>query len=106
MKRYEFVEEALVEYEEAISYYEQASPGLGSSFVLYVERSLAFMLDFPEMGPLVADVPAELGVRRRLIRRFGVELVYRISDEVVVVLALFHGKRRPGYWKGRLNAPR
>ncbi len=106
MKRYEFVEEALAEYEEAILYYEQASPGLGSSFGLYVERVLAFMLDFPEMGPPVADVPPELGIRHRFIRRFGVEIVYRIDDDVVVVLALFHGKRRPGYWKDRLKTLR
>lgn len=71
-----------------------------------IDAVLAFMLDFPEMGPLVEDVPPELGVHRQLVRRFGVELIYRISGDVVVVLALFHGKRRPGYWTDRLRSLR
>jgi hypothetical protein len=30
-------------------------------------------------------------------------LVYRLRDDVVEVLAVAHGKRRPGYWQSRLQ---
>jgi len=72
-------------------------------FAHEVERVLALTLEFPDMGAPVADTPPELYVRRRLVRRFDVELDYLVSDDTLVVLALFHCKRRPGYWKERLQ---
>jgi toxin ParE1/3/4 len=102
MKRYQFLSAALEEYEDAIVYYERMRSGLGASFILDVERVLAQALEFPEIGTPVADTPSELSVRRRLLRRFGVEIDYMLTGDTVVVLAVFHGKRRPGYWKHRL----
>ena len=68
-----------------------------------VDRVLSLMLELPAMGSPVADTPPELGVRRCLVRRFDVEIDYLVSDDTIVVLAVFHGKRRPGYWKDRLR---
>lgn len=99
VEEYRFIEEALVEYEDAIEYYERIQDGLGIIFVREVEESLALALEFPEMGTLVA----EPGVRRRILHRFGVELVYLVRANVLIVLAVFHGKRRPGYWRERLE---
>jgi hypothetical protein len=39
-----------------------------------VERVIALTLELPDMGALVADTPPELGARRRLVRRFDVEI--------------------------------
>ena len=103
MKRYRFLREALDEYEEAITYYERRRAGLGETFVRDVDRVIALTLEFPEMGAPVMNTPPDLSVRRQLVRRFGVELDYLVSDNVIVVLAVFHGKRRPGYWKERLE---
>jgi toxin ParE1/3/4 len=101
--RYRFLCEALQEYEDAVSYYESRRPGLGDTFVSEVERVIALTLEFPAMGAPVADTPPELGVRRRLVRRFDVEIDYLVSGEAIVILAVFHCKRRPGYWKDRLG---
>lgn len=68
MKRYRFLQEALVEYEDAIEYYESAQSGLGETFNRAVEEVIALTLEFPEMGSAVADTPAELNVRRRLVQ--------------------------------------
>jgi toxin ParE1/3/4 len=103
VKRYRFLREALEEYEDAVSYYERVRFGLGDTFVSEVERVIELTLEFPEMGTLVADTPPELGVRRRLVRRFDVEIDYLVSGDAIVVLAVFHCKRRPGYWKDRLR---
>ena len=64
---------------------------------------LALTMEFPEMGAPVADTPPELGIRRRLVRRFDVEIDYLVSDDAIVIIAVFHCKRRPGYWKDRLR---
>jgi plasmid stabilization system protein ParE len=103
VKGYEFLREALQEYEDAILYYELARPGLGDGFVREVEAALALTLEYPEIGTPVADTPPELKVRRQLIRRFGVEVDYMIESDTILVVALFHCKRRPGYWAQRLT---
>lgn len=103
MKRFRFLREALLEYEDAISYYEHARTGLGETFAREVDRIITLTLKFPEMGSPVSGTPPELYVRRQLLRRFGVEVDYLISGDDLVVLAVFHGKRRPGYWYDRLR---
>lgn len=103
MKRYRFLYEALVEYEDAIEYYERAQSGLGETFSRDVEEVIALTLEFPDMGSPVADTPPELNVRRRLVQRFGVEIDYLVVGEDLIVIAIFHCKRRPGYWRDRLD---
>jgi plasmid stabilization system protein ParE len=77
VKRYRFHREALDAYELAIAYYERARPGLGESFILEVDRVIALTLEFPESGAPAADTPPELGIRRRLVQRFSVEIDYQ-----------------------------
>jgi plasmid stabilization system protein ParE len=103
VKRYRFLEEALLEYEDAIEYYELAQAGLGDTFLRDVERVLALALEFPEIGARVRDTPPTLNVRRVLVRRFSVEVDYAVTAEELIVVAIFHGKRRPGYWRDRLR---
>lgn len=106
MTRYRFLREALSEYEDAIEYYERAQAGLGETFIHDVERVLAVTLEFPEIGSPVPDTPSELDVRRRIVQRFGVEIDYVVGDDEIVVIAMFHCKRRPGYWGDRLSKVR
>jgi plasmid stabilization system protein ParE len=46
------------------------------------------------------------GTRRFLLRRFPYSVIYRIEPAKIVIVAVAHGRRRPGYWKDRLEAPR
>lgn len=103
MKEHLFLDEALEEYEDAVVYYETLRLGLGASFILDFDQVIATTLEFPEIGAPIDGVPAELGVRRRVLQRFGVEVDYLVSDDTLVIIAVFHGRRRPGYWKDRLK---
>jgi len=49
---FRFLQEALVEYEDAIEYYERAQAGLGDTFIRDVEEVLALTLEFPHIGSL------------------------------------------------------
>jgi plasmid stabilization system protein ParE len=40
--------------------------------------------------------------RRYVFPRFPFSLVYRTRGDEVEVLAIAHGRRRPGYWRSRL----
>jgi toxin ParE1/3/4 len=103
VKEHRFLGEALEEYEDAVAYYEQLRPGLGASFILELDQVIAITLEFPEIGAPVDGAPVELGIRRRVLPRFGVEMDYVVSDDTLVIIAVFHGRRRPGYWKDRLK---
>jgi toxin ParE1/3/4 len=41
------------------------------------------------------------GTRKYLLRRFPYAVIYRVTDEAIEVVAVAHGRRRPGYWKTR-----
>ena len=41
------------------------------------------------------------GTRKFLLRRFPYGVVYRITKSAIQVIAVAHGRRRPGYWKSR-----
>ncbi|MFB6372821.1 MAG: type II toxin-antitoxin system RelE/ParE family toxin, partial [Bradymonadaceae bacterium] len=70
--------------------------GLGDDLVDEVERSLETLRHSPRIGtPLTGET------RRFSLRRFPFHLVYTIDADVLVIVALAHQRRKPGYWKDR-----
>lgn len=58
------------------------------------------MLELLETNPLVFQkVYGEK--RRAVIRRFGYNLIYKVVNGNVYVLAIMHGSRDPERWQGR-----
>ena len=81
---------------EAVAWYEAQRPGLGAEFLNEVERCIASVADRPE---LYAIVHGE--IRRVVTRRFPYSLYYRVRQDRIVVLAVFHGRRQPRIWQAR-----
>jgi plasmid stabilization system protein ParE len=98
VKRIEFHPEAHVEFLEAVVYYEGQASGLGTDYIALVERTLAHVQKFPEIGR-----PFGSRLRRIVIPRFPFGLLYRQEPDRIFVVAVMHLRRRPGYWrpKGR-----
>jgi toxin ParE1/3/4 len=94
--RYEFHPDADAELEEAALHYEARMAGLGKSFAAEVERTIALVREFPEAGSSVAPKR-----RRVLVARFPYSIVYRQEPNSIVIVAVAHQRRRPGYWRGR-----
>jgi toxin ParE1/3/4 len=91
------------EIDEAIDFYERARAGLGLEFL--DEVSVA-MRQLAEPGPecrAIDGLPAGLGVKRKLLRRFPYMIVFVELETAVRVVAVAHGARRPGYWRRRLG---
>jgi plasmid stabilization system protein ParE len=93
---YSFHPEAEAELEDASLFYESRMPGLGRFFAAEVERTIALIREFPDAGS-----PAVLPRRRVNVTRFPYSVVYRHDPDFVVILAVAHQRRRPGYWKRR-----
>jgi plasmid stabilization system protein ParE len=98
-------EDALRELREANEWYEdQGVPGKGRELVRLVDERIAEVARAPESFP---HDPKRSWARRARILRWPFSLVFTMSDsETVVVLAIAHGKRRPGYWAKRRRPTR
>jgi plasmid stabilization system protein ParE len=95
---------AASELEEAAIWYEGKAAGLGYALFEEVDRTVAFIAEFPEAG-------AALSLRQPMIRfrpvdRFPYSVVYLLMEGQVVVLAVAHQHRRPGYWRYRMRRHR
>jgi len=96
---YGFHPEARLEYREAAVFYETRRSGLGAAFTLEVEAAIHRVLEAPERWRVV-----EQDVRRCLTHTFPYGILYTIEAESILILAVMHLRRRPGYWRSRLSA--
>lgn len=96
MKRARFIAAAREEFLAEVMYYDEAQPGLGARFAAAVEEATARALAFPMAGS-----PASAGTRRVFLKGFPFSLFYRPEGDGIVVFAVAHYARRPGYWTDR-----
>ncbi len=83
----------------AAQYYEHQSVGLGTEFLTEVERTIAAISTYPNAAPKVKGE-----TRRRLLKRFPFGVLYAGTSDEVVIVAVMHLRRRPGYWEDRLHS--
>jgi hypothetical protein len=97
-ERVRFFLEASEELVDASNWYGRRSAVAETAFLHEVDVSIAAILDAPQRWPLYVD-----GTCRYVFRRFPFSVVYYVEDGIVLIVALAHDKRRPGYWRGRLS---
>jgi len=51
----------------------------------------------------VTGIDAPFEIRRAKLHRFPYHLFFSVRDEEVVVLAIAHERREPGYWSDRTD---
>lgn len=93
---YRFLPPAEEEMIEASDFYEGRSEGLGFEFLDDVQRTIDIVRDYPKIGRSIA---ADL--RRTVMLRFPFSIIYFEGQDEIVIIAVAHAKRRPGYWRGR-----
>ncbi len=94
-----FRPEARLEALRAQLWFEARSPGLGFEFARSLEAALALALRNPR-----AQRAIEFDCRRVVFRRFPYALIYRVRDQELLVVAVFHHRRKPGAWHGRIRS--
>ena len=95
---YRFLRPAEKEMIEAALFYENASSGLGGDFLDDVHRVINVLREHPQLGHAVGR-----GLRRTLLHRFPFSLIYSGEANEILVIAVAHQRRRPDYWKTRLE---
>jgi plasmid stabilization system protein ParE len=81
---------------EAFRWYSERSSSAANAFRSEVFAAIDSLAEDPTMWP--AD---DEGVRYYILRRFPYTIHYEIADASVIVLAVAHQRRRPGYWQER-----
>src|SRR6266852_5878020 len=94
---YRFLLPAEEEMTEASVFYEAATSGLGADFLDEVQRVINILREHSELGQ-----PVDRGLRRALLHRFPFSLIYSVEVDEVLIVAVAHQRRRPGYWKHRI----
>jgi toxin ParE1/3/4 len=89
---------AVEEIEHEVEYYDDRQLGLGNALEDEIDAALSLIVQFPEAAPKWKD-RSELRVA--VLDRFPFSLPYLFMANEVVVLALAHTSRRPGYWSRR-----
>ncbi|MDF7822387.1 type II toxin-antitoxin system RelE/ParE family toxin [Pontiellaceae bacterium B12227] len=92
----EFLEEAVLELADAALWYESKQPGLGRRFKMEVESVTRAIAE----NPLVQR-ELEGGYRRINCPVFPYYLPYFIRGNTIIIAAVAHERRTPGYWEHR-----
>ena len=95
--RYEFHPDALGEYREAALWYAEREALDARKFVASVEEAIARIVEAPQRWRVVDE-----DVRRCLTRVFPFGILYTIEADFLLIVAVMHFSRAPGYWKSRI----
>ena len=98
--KHRFHPAALAEYTAAAVWYGYDG---AYRFTGAVDHSVDEVCDLPNAW---AFWPGRTDVRHHVLRRFPYSVIYLVEAAEVVILAVAHQKRRPGYWLPRLGRRR
>jgi plasmid stabilization system protein ParE len=98
MKPFRFHPEARAEANAAFEYYWIKSPLAALNFDDELVAAYRALQKAPHLYAKYLH-----GTRRVLLHRYPYYVIFRELPDTIQVLAVAHGKRRPGYWKRRLK---
>jgi len=97
------LDEAEDELIEAEKWYERQRPGLGREFRTAIDEGMERLLKAPLAASPIVNLPPSISARRVLVKRFPYSIVFIEHGEDLWVVAFAHHRRRPGYWRQRLE---
>ncbi len=92
-----FLTPAQWEVNDAVQWYNEQRPGLGTEFLDQLDMAIRRVAAFPE-----SFTEIEGGLRRCVFSRFPYGLIYGIDKDTIVIVAVAHLHREPRYWADRL----
>jgi toxin ParE1/3/4 len=94
--RYIFHPAALTEYSEAVQYYANQRAEVAQGFINAIEDAIYRIRESPERYPVIDE-----DVCRCMTKRFPYGILYTIESDHILIIAVMHCSREPGYWKNR-----
>ena len=88
--------EAVLEAQAAYRWYRERNQTAADALLAELDRAVDLISEKPRQWPTYLH-----GTRHFLLRRFPFAVVYRELGDTVQIVAVAHGRRKPGYWKSR-----
>lgn len=101
MKPVRFLQEARLEFLADVVYYEQKERGLGERFRISVEAAVQLISNIPAAG-----ARWKYRTLRVFPKNFPYSIAYRNEDDEIIIFAVSHFRRKPGYWRQRAGEGR
>jgi plasmid stabilization system protein ParE len=96
-KRLRVHSHAQEEINEAFDWYFRRSPEAADAFLTEIGASLAQIASHPQLYSTYTK-----NTRRRVLSGFPYSVIFQLKDDIILVVAVAHAKRRPGYWRKRI----
>lgn len=95
-KRIEYHQGAIADVKSAVAWYQKRSRKAALDFIEDLHRAADTIREAPERWHLEKN-----NTRRFLLWRFPFAIIYSEYESPIMIWAVAHGSRRPGYWAGR-----
>ena len=92
----EFHPAAIAEARAAREWYAERSPVAALAFLAELDLAVERVVEAPSRWPQQTE-----GTRTYVMHRFPFLVIYRDLGNTIQILAVAHGRRRPGYWRYR-----
>ncbi len=93
-----FHPEAERELNSAVEHYEHIQPGLGLLFLEEAYAAVERICAYPQAWARLSKL-----TRRCLTQRFPYGVIYQLLNDQILILAVAHLNRIPGYWSERIK---
>lgn len=97
MRRFTILPQAELDVSDAAAWYEERREGLGDEFLDELDSVLQRVIKSPFQFPEI-----KVDVRRALLRRFPYSPYFRVTTEIVELIAVLHQHRDPRTWEKRI----
>ena len=105
MRSVRILDEAAEEAAEAAAWYESERPGLGTDFSEAIEAAIDLIEeDILPLLPMTGEAGIK-GAKRIILKRFPYDIVTIERLHEILVIAVAHHSRKPGYWRDRIKSP-
>ena len=96
-KRLRIQSQAQEEINTAFEWYFKRSPEAANAFLTEIGASLAQIAAHPQLYSQFTK-----NTRRRVLSRFPYSVIFLEKEDIILVVAVAHARRRAGYWAGRV----
>jgi len=97
-KPLQFHPEAEEEYLTSLAWYRERSLSAATNFQRQFQQAVSRIQKTPQRWPQYFGV-----CQRYILHQFPFSIVYRNFPSQILVLAVAHAHRRPGYWRDRID---
>lgn len=93
--------DAVRELDEAIQWYDQGGQARGARFRADFNHVIDRCLEWPDSAEAIPDTGDERVYRHARVPRSHYRVVYYVTGDFLIVVAIAHERRMPRYWARR-----